>query len=101
MWSDSRSTYSSGLWAPPPRGPRPSIVSGTCAAMWLGTGAPPRFGARRRRPHRPAALGPAGRAAEQRRWLLERLPRLLAGVHPGPLADQLGLERHAADVGRH
>src|SRR5450755_133006 len=40
--SDLVSTNSSGVWAPPPRGPRPSIVVGIAPAKWLASLAPPR-----------------------------------------------------------
>ena len=40
--SESATMYSSGLCAAPPRGPRPSTVSGIAAAKWLASLAPPR-----------------------------------------------------------
>ena len=59
--SDASRTNSSGLWALPPRGPRPSTVTGIVAAKWLASLAPPRRGRR----DRPAERAP--RALEQRR----------------------------------
>ena len=40
--SDVSRTNSVGVWAPPPRGPSPSSVSGIDAAKWLASLAPPR-----------------------------------------------------------
>ena len=40
--SDGLKTYSDGVWAPSPRGPSPSTVSGMPAAKWLASLAPPR-----------------------------------------------------------
>ena len=42
--------YSWGAWAPPPRGPRPSTVTGIDAAKWLASLAPPRPAATTLRP---------------------------------------------------
>ena len=39
---EALSTYSCGACAPPPRGPRPSMVTGIVAAKWLASLAPPR-----------------------------------------------------------
>ena len=49
-----------GACAPPPRGPRPSTVSGIVAAKWLASLAPPRCAADDRAPERPP---PRARAA--------------------------------------
>ena len=70
--SDRRSTNSSGLWACPPRGPSPSIVTGIVAAKWLASLAPPR-----------APRRPGGRAPRRRARAPAPSPR---GVHPRPLA---------------
>ena len=60
--SESRSTNSSGVWAPPPRGPSPSTVTGIVPAKWLASLAPPRaaatIGRPSRRPPAPAARRP-------------------------------------------
>ena len=59
--SDASSTNSSGLCALPPRGPRPSTVTGIAAAKWLASLAPPRAAGDDRAAERGA------RAREQRR----------------------------------
>ena len=52
--SEASSTNSSGLCALPPRGPRPSTVTGIVAAKWLASLAPPRARGHDRAPERRA-----------------------------------------------
>ena len=63
--SEGAKTNSSGVWAPPPRGPSPSIVSGIVAAKWLASLAPPRLTPAIGRPRRSQArsMSPAVAAA--------------------------------------
>src|SRR3954453_22865268 len=97
---EPRRTYSCGAWAPPPRGPRPSTVTGISAAKWLASLAPPRpaaaigfSGGGRGGPGGEGAgvAGPAtsrggDRLAEQRARAREDLDRRLPGVHGRPEA---------------
>ena len=81
-------THSLGVWAPPPRGPSPSSVSGTAWAMWLASLAPPRSEATSGRPSRVAAS-------------LEHPRGLGTGVHARPGAHERGLDRHPVELARH
>ena len=74
------STNSSGVWAPPPRGPSPSTVSGIAGAKWLASLAPPRATPTIRRPSR--ALG----SLEQRRGRRARVHPRPDPLHPSPRA---------------
>ena len=67
-----RSANSPGVWAPPPRGPSPSIVSGIEAAKWLASEAPPR------------GTPTIGLPRAPRRTLQHRCGRR-DRIHPGPL----------------
>ncbi len=58
-----RSTNSSGVCAPPPRGPRPSTVSAIDSAKWLASLAPPRGTPTIGRPRRLAASAISGAVA--------------------------------------
>ncbi len=78
-------TNSSGVWAPPPRGPSPSTVSAIVPAKWLASLAPPRGTPAIRRPRRSRG------GADQRRG------RGL-GVHPGPPALHPRLERDPVEL---
>ena len=82
-----RSTNSSGVWAPPPRGPSPSIVSGIVEAKWLASLAPPRADARR-----------SGGRGSSRGAVEERRGRLLESIAGQPRSI-VAVERHAADLG--
>ena len=53
--TEATETNSSGWWAWPPRGPRPSTVRSIVAARWLASLAPPRAPARSGRPRSAAA----------------------------------------------
>ena len=85
--SDGASTNSSGVWAPPPRGPSPSIVSGIVEAKWLASLAPPRPTPAIGRPRRSEARSSSPAVWPDR-------------VHPRPPALHPRLERHAADLRR-
>ena len=86
--SEARCTNSSGVCAPPPRGPSPSIVSGIVAAKWLASLAPPR------------ARGTIGRPSSCSGGRKQRRGRRLR-VHRRPDALHHRLERDAADLRRH
>src|SRR3954452_16900763 len=88
-----------GACAPPPRGPRPSTVSGIEGAKWLASLAPPR-----RAPTIGGAVAPlacSSRPADRPARLLEQTAGPLARVHARPLAHERRAQPRAADLGRH
>ena len=88
--SDDASTNSCGACAPPPRGPRPSTVSGIVGGE-VARVARPAAAARRRSGGRAPRSAPLAAAA----------PVAVARVHPRPLAHERRVQARAADLVRH